>query len=98
MGRKRIRKLHLQGVRQFRDVTLDFTHPETGEALDRICFIGRNGTGKSTVLELLRQLLGHRELVPDLGGLGGDRAGVEFEDGTRRLLVHAGRNHRPERL
>ena len=49
----RIRQLKLKGIRQFRDVTFDFTDPATGEPLDRICLIGGNGTGKSTILRLL---------------------------------------------
>lgn len=49
----RIRKLKLSGIRQFRDVTFDFSDPITGKPLDRICFIGGNGTGKSTILRLL---------------------------------------------
>ncbi len=49
----RIRKLKLSGIRQFRDVTFDFTDPKTGKPLDRICLIGGNGTGKSTLLRLL---------------------------------------------
>lgn len=52
MSRK-ILRLHLQGYQQFADLTLDFTHPETGEPLDRVCLIGANGTGKSTVLRVL---------------------------------------------
>lgn len=49
----RIRQLKLKGIRQFRDVTFDFTDPKTGKPLDRICLIGGNGTGKSTILRLL---------------------------------------------
>lgn len=49
----RIRTLKLKGIRQFRDVTFDFTDPKTGRPLDRICLIGGNGTGKSTILKLL---------------------------------------------
>jgi|688.fasta_scaffold76131_2 hypothetical protein len=49
----KIRKLTLKGIRQFKDVTLDFTDPLTGKPLDRVCFIGGNGTGKSTILRLL---------------------------------------------
>jgi DNA repair exonuclease SbcCD ATPase subunit len=41
----RIRQLKLKGIRQFRDVTFDFTDPKTGKPLDRICLIGGNGTG-----------------------------------------------------
>lgn len=49
----RIRTLNLKSIRQFRDVTFDFTDPATGKPLDRICLIGGNGTGKSTILRLL---------------------------------------------
>jgi hypothetical protein len=49
----RIRQLKLKEIRQFRDVTFDFTDPATGKPLDRICLIGGNGTGKSTILRLL---------------------------------------------
>ena len=36
---------------------LDFTDPATGKAASRVCFIGRNGTGKTTVLRQLEQFL-----------------------------------------
>ena len=49
----KISKLKLSGIRQFIDVTFDFTDPETGKPLDRVCLIGGNGTGKSTLLRLL---------------------------------------------
>jgi predicted ATPase len=52
----KIRKLRLTGFQQFQDTLLDFTHPETGETLSRICLIGRNGTGKSTVLEVIERV------------------------------------------
>jgi len=53
----KILKIYIQGHRQFKDVEIDLTHPETGEGLDKICFIGSNGTGKSTLLELIRDLM-----------------------------------------
>jgi predicted ATPase len=49
----RITGIRIIGLQQFGDVSLDFTHPETREPLDKICFIGQNGTGKSTILRIL---------------------------------------------
>lgn len=51
----KITQLHLKDFQQFKDLTLDFTHPKTGEPLKRVCFIGRNGTGKTTILDILYQ-------------------------------------------
>ncbi len=63
----RIRTLKLQNIRQFRDVTFDFTDPKTGKPLDRICLIGGNGTGKSTILRMLagKSVLGTQFKFPD---------------------------------
>jgi len=48
--------LYIKNYRQFRHIRLDFCDPVTNEALDKICFIGSNGTGKSTLLELLSRV------------------------------------------
>ncbi len=53
----KICKIYLKGYQQFQDVVLDFTHPETGEPLDKICLIGSNGTGKTTLLEMLNDVV-----------------------------------------
>jgi predicted ATPase len=55
--RLQICKLIIRDFQQFKNLELDFSHPETGEPLDKICFIGRNGTGKSTILKLLGRFL-----------------------------------------
>lgn len=47
----KFRKIHIKGFDQFQDITLDFTNPEDGKALDKICLIGKNGTGKSRILK-----------------------------------------------
>lgn len=53
----KICKLYLPDFQQFKHLELDFTHPETGEPLDKICLIGPNGTGKTTLLEFLIRFL-----------------------------------------
>ena len=50
----KICRIYIKGYQQFKDTLIDFTNPETDEPADKICFIGRNGTGKSTILSILR--------------------------------------------
>jgi predicted ATP-dependent endonuclease of OLD family len=50
----KICKIYIRGFQQFQDVELDFTNPETGEPVEKVCFIGSNGTGKSTLLKLIK--------------------------------------------
>lgn len=49
----KICKIYIKGFQQFQDVELDFTNPQTREPAEKICFIGRNGTGKSTLLRIV---------------------------------------------
>lgn len=53
----KICSIYIKGFQQFQDTFLDFTHPDTGMPLDKICFIGRNGTGKSTILNIIKEFL-----------------------------------------
>lgn len=49
----RITRIILSRFRQFGYCDIPLKHPETGEPLSRVCFLGPNGIGKSTVLEQL---------------------------------------------
>lgn len=88
----RIRKLKLSGIRQFRDVTFDFTDPATGKPLHRVCLIGGNGTGKSTLLRLLgaKQLLGTPEINPNWSRniLRKGSIAVEFDNGDNTAYLN----------
>ena len=55
-SRQFITALRIKNFRQFRDIQLNFCDPVTDEPLQQICFIGSNGTGKSTLLNLLSQI------------------------------------------
>lgn len=61
----KIASVFIQDLKGFSGFQLDLTypegHPRAGEALDKICLIGSNGTGKSRLLKLLISYI--RELV-----------------------------------
>lgn len=50
-------EVRLKNFRQFRDLRINFTSPSTGKPIRQVCFIGSNGTGKSTLLALLAEFL-----------------------------------------
>lgn len=54
----KIKKLHLQNFKKFRERSIDFSDPETGLARDLIVLVGRNGSGKSTILQAIASMLG----------------------------------------
>lgn len=53
----KITKIIIKNFQQFQNFELDFTypigHPKAGLPLDKVCFIGSNGTGKTTLLNSL---------------------------------------------
>lgn len=53
----KISKIEIKDFHQFKDFTLDLTYPKghekEGKPLDKVCFIGQSGTGKTTLLELI---------------------------------------------
>ena len=53
----KISKIHIKDFHQFKDFTLDLTYPQghekAGQPLDKVCFIGKSGTGKTSLLELI---------------------------------------------
>lgn len=53
----KITQLRLNNIRQFKNICFDFINTDTNEPIDKVCFIGANGTGKTTLLKLLSQFL-----------------------------------------
>jgi AAA15 family ATPase/GTPase len=52
----KICSIYITEYRQFHDIGLNFTDG-TGKPLSKICFIGQNGTGKSTLLNIIFSFL-----------------------------------------
>ena len=54
----KITSLEIKNYKQFTDLTLDLTypkgHPKEGQPLDKICIIGQSGTGKTNLLNMIR--------------------------------------------
>lgn len=53
----KISEIYIKNYLQFQDFYLNLTYPDTGQPLDKICFIGSNGTGKTTLLNLMWTLI-----------------------------------------
>ncbi|NBA76541.1 AAA family ATPase [Emticicia sp. ODNR4P] len=57
----KLTELHIKDYNQFEDFKLDLTypegHPKAGQALDKVCFIGQSGTGKTSLIELIGKTL-----------------------------------------
>ncbi len=54
----KIAKIELKDYNQFKNVEIDLTYPKghkkEGKPLDKVCFIGRSGSGKTSLLRLIK--------------------------------------------
>jgi predicted ATP-dependent endonuclease of OLD family len=60
----KITKIDIKDFHQFENFTIDLTYPKghkkEGQPLDKVCFIGQSGSGKTSLLELIPKFLyGH---------------------------------------
>ena len=60
----KISKLHINQFRHLENLDFDFTYPEDfhieekrGKPLEKICFIGQSATGKTSLLELIKETI-----------------------------------------
>jgi hypothetical protein len=76
----KLTRLILKRFRQFEDLNLNLTLPDSGRPLEKVCFIGRNATGKSTLLHILFDSLRHIHNALD-------NEEVQFPKGQRSFLA-----------
>ncbi|MBC7552495.1 MAG: AAA family ATPase, partial [Taibaiella sp.] len=57
----KVSQIIIKDFHQFKDLTIDLTYPKghakEGQPLDKVCFIGQSGTGKTSLLELIPKFL-----------------------------------------
>ena len=57
----KVSNIKIKNYLQFKDVEIDLTYPKghkkEGQPLDKVCFIGQSGTGKTTLLRLLKYFI-----------------------------------------
>jgi len=71
----KISRIEIQDFQQFKNLDIDLTYPQghakAGQPLDKVCIIGQNGTGKTTILKLIHDCciyhnfndyVGHKQL------------------------------------
>ncbi len=55
----KLKNLHIDAYRHLENIHFDFTYPEghakAGKPLEKICIIGQSATGKTSILELIKQ-------------------------------------------
>jgi ABC-type lipoprotein export system ATPase subunit len=65
----RITGIHINDFQQFNDFHLDLTYPKghekEGKPLDKVCLIGQSGTGKTTLLKVVSEILKSNRIVID---------------------------------
>lgn len=58
----RLERINIKKYLQFQNFNLDFTypkgHPKAGQPMDKVCFIGQSGTGKTSLLNLIKAIIG----------------------------------------
>lgn len=57
----KVKELYIKKYHQFEDFRLDLTYPEghekAAQPLDKVCFIGQSGTGKTSLLNIMSKYL-----------------------------------------
>ncbi|MBM3435855.1 MAG: ATP-binding protein [Bacteroidetes bacterium] len=63
----KITGIHINDYQQFNDFHLDLTYPKghekEGKPLEKVCFIGQSGTGKTTIIKVLVNLIKSRRII-----------------------------------
>lgn len=90
----KVKSVHIKSLKQFQDLKLDLTYPKghekAGEALEKVCFIGQSGTGKTNLISYILKgaLLGNPD-ESDMELSGKESISLEFfaNDDEQRIII-----------
>jgi AAA15 family ATPase/GTPase len=67
-----IKSLHIDSYRHLHNISFDFTYPQGhakfGKPLEKICIIGQSATGKTSILELIKDSISKMDSIKILNG------------------------------
>ena len=78
----KVARLEIDSFRHLENLTFDFTYqsgPRKGQPLDKICFIGQSATGKTSLLELIKNNFFHFDNLPN-------ESRIDYDNGGERLI------------
>jgi len=65
----KIKRIELRNFFQFKDISIDLTYPagheKAGQPLEKICIIGQSGTGKTSLLRLIKWFISRDRRIGD---------------------------------
>lgn len=65
----KIKRIELKNFFQFKDISIDLTYPagheKAGQPLEKICIIGQSGTGKTSLLRLIKWFISRDRRIGD---------------------------------
>lgn len=89
----KIRSIRLFDYNQFKDLTIDLTYPtghtNAGQPLEKVCIIGQSGTGKTTILNFLSNLLKKK------GNIEASKYHAAFDHNSQVILINKDKNRSP---
>ena len=57
----KVSRIEIKDFNQFKNIDIDLTYPKghskEGQPLDKVCFIGQSGTGKTTLLKIISRII-----------------------------------------
>ncbi|HET7115121.1 MAG TPA: hypothetical protein VFI29_01440, partial [Hanamia sp.] len=68
----KLKSLHIDSYRHLQNINFDFTYPKGhekfGQPLEKICIIGQSATGKTSILELIKDVFSKIDSIETLNG------------------------------